>query len=230
MKLFQFGEQVTGYEIPVLNEREVRAAAGLFFVVMLIAIQRIIYTWDFQLLKYASLFFFFDFATRVLVNPRYAPSLVLGRWVVNNQTPEYVGAAQKKFAWIIGLALGAFMFVTLNVLNLHSPVTGIICMVCLLFLFFEAAFGICLGCKVYPWIYRKQARYCPGEVCARQDRQPIQKTTLGQWAALLLFVLLFVGALLPLKGNLAQSPTLIWGMERPPATGAPTATELPAPR
>jgi len=36
---------------------------------------------------------------------RFSPWLILGRLIVRNQTPEYVGAAQKKFAWIIGVEL-----------------------------------------------------------------------------------------------------------------------------
>jgi hypothetical protein len=31
-KVIKFGEDVEGYEIPVLNEREIRAAAGILFV------------------------------------------------------------------------------------------------------------------------------------------------------------------------------------------------------
>ena len=31
-KIIKFGEDVDGYNIPVLNEREVRAAAGLLFL------------------------------------------------------------------------------------------------------------------------------------------------------------------------------------------------------
>ena len=31
-KIIQFGETVEGYDIPVLNEREIRAAAGIFFL------------------------------------------------------------------------------------------------------------------------------------------------------------------------------------------------------
>lgn len=30
--VFQFGERVEGYTIPVLNEREIRAAAGMLFL------------------------------------------------------------------------------------------------------------------------------------------------------------------------------------------------------
>ncbi len=31
-KTFRFGQDVAGYNIPVLNEREIRAAAGLLFL------------------------------------------------------------------------------------------------------------------------------------------------------------------------------------------------------
>jgi hypothetical protein len=34
----QFGETVKGYKIPVLNEREIRASAGILFLFMFIAI------------------------------------------------------------------------------------------------------------------------------------------------------------------------------------------------
>jgi hypothetical protein len=30
--LFSFGEKVHGYDIPVFNEREIRAAAGILFL------------------------------------------------------------------------------------------------------------------------------------------------------------------------------------------------------
>ncbi len=39
-KLIQFGETVEGYTISVLNEREIRAAAGMLFMLMFISIQR----------------------------------------------------------------------------------------------------------------------------------------------------------------------------------------------
>lgn len=104
-RVFQFGERVEGYAIPVLNEREIRAGAGLLFLLMFIAILKVILTGDFVLLKYAATFFLADISVRVLVNPRFAPSLVLGRLIVRNQVPEYVGAPQKRFAWIIGCKL-----------------------------------------------------------------------------------------------------------------------------
>lgn len=187
-KVFKFGEDVEGYSIPVLNEREIRAAACILFLMMFIAINAAASRGDFLLLKYAVVIFLTDIAIRVFINPRFAPSLIIGRLIVRNQTPEYVGAQQKKFAWIIGVLLAGTMLVHLVILNLSGPVTGLICFICLIFLFFEAAFGICIGCKVYSLIYRKKAQHCPGEVCDVKSRQAVQKTSLVQLLIVLGFI------------------------------------------
>jgi len=191
-RIIKFGEKVEGYKIPVLNEREIRAAAGILFLMMFISIMNVIYTEDFTMLKYAVVIFLIDILIRVLVNPKFSPSLIIGRLMVRNQVPEYVGAQQKKFAWIIGIILALTMFILLVVMNTYSPITGLICFICLIFLFFESAFGICLGCKVYPWIYKEKAQYCPGEVCDVKSKHDIQKTS---WAQILI-VLGFIGIII----------------------------------
>lgn len=187
-KIFQFGENVEGYNIPVLNEREIRAGAGILFLLMFITIQIVVFNGNFTPLKYAIVIFLTDILIRVLINPRFAPSLIIGRLIVKNQTPEYVGAAQKKFAWIIGIVLGLIMLVLQVIVNAYSPITGLICFICLIFLFFEASFGICLGCLFYGWFYKDKAQYCPGEVCDIKDRQEIQKTSLTQLLIVIGFV------------------------------------------
>lgn len=187
-KVFKFGEDVEGYSIPVLNEREIRAAAGILFIMMFIAINAAASRGDFTLLKYAVVIFLTDILIRVFISPKFSPSLIIGRLIVRNQTPEYVGAQQKKFAWIIGVLLAGTMLVHLVILNLSGPITGLICFICLIFLFFESAFGICIGCKVYSLVYRKKAQHCPGEVCEVKDRQVIQKTSLVQLLIVLGFI------------------------------------------
>jgi hypothetical protein len=107
---------------------------------------------------------------------------------VSNQNPEYVGAQQKKFAWIIGVALSATMFILMVLVNSYGIISGIICLVCLLFLFFESAFGICLGCKFYSLFYRQKAQYCPGEVCEAKSKQPIQKISAVQGIIVIAFL------------------------------------------
>ncbi|MEP0861692.1 MAG: DUF4395 domain-containing protein [Ignavibacterium sp.] len=192
-RLLQFGEIVPGYNIRVLNEREIRAGAGLLFVLMFISILSAIMQGNFTLLKYSIMIFLADMMIRVLLSPRYSPVLILGRFIVRNQVPEYVGAVQKKFAWVIGISLGLTMFILINIMNTFSVITGLICLICLIFLFFESAFGICLGCKFYSWIYKEKAQYCPGEVCEIKDRQEIQKTSLPQWIVVITFVAYIVG-------------------------------------
>jgi len=182
----QFGEDVEGFNIRVLNEREVRASAGILFLLLFISLMFILFKGDFLLIKYSITLFLTDFIIRVFISPKYAPFLILARIIVKNQTPEYVGARQKKFAWIIGVALATLMFIHMVIVNAYSPITGITCLICLIFLFFESAFGICLGCKFYNLFYKEKAQYCPGEVCAVKDRQPIQKISIGQ-------VLIFAG-------------------------------------
>ena len=177
-----------GYSIKVLNEREIRAAAGILFLIMLIAILIVILKGDFLMLKYAITLFLTDILIRVFINPKYAPTLILGRLIVSNQVPEYVGARQKKFAWVIGVVLASTMFILQVVVNAYSPITGLICFICLIFLFFESAFGICLGCKFYPIFFKEKVQYCPGEVCDVNAKQDIQKTSKIQIFIVLAFI------------------------------------------
>jgi hypothetical protein len=187
-KIVKFGEDVAGYDIPVLNEREIRAAAGILFLCTYTSLMFILFDENFVPIKYVITLFLTDFLIRVFINPKYSPTLIMGRLIVRNQTPEYVGAAQKKFAWLIGVVLSATMFVFFNIVNAFSPITGIICLICLIFLFFESAFGICLGCKFYPLVYKDKVQYCPGEVCDISQRQAIQKTSKSQLLVLLAFI------------------------------------------
>jgi Domain of unknown function (DUF4395) len=187
-KLIQFGENVEGYNIRVLNEREIRASAGILFLATFIGLMFIMFKNNFLPIKYVITFFLADFIIRVFINPKFSPTLIIGRLIVRNQVPEYVGAQQKQFAWIIGVTLSAAMFIFMVVVNSYSPITGIICLICLVFLFFESAFGICLGCKFYSLFYKEKAQYCPGEVCDVKTKQDIQKTSGAQLLVVFTFV------------------------------------------
>ena len=189
-KAIQFGETVAGYDIPVLNEREIRASAGILFLATFLSLMFIMFKQNFLPIKYVITLFLIDFIIRVLINPKFSPTLIIGRLIVRNQVPEYVGAGQKKFAWIIGIMLSAIMFILMVVVNSYSPVSGIICLICLVFLFFESAFGICLGCKFYSIFYKAKTQYCPGEVCDAKAKQAIQKTSVVQRFIVVAFIAL----------------------------------------
>ena len=186
--MIKFGENVEGYSIPVLNEREIRASAGILLLLISISIMRVAFKGDFLMLKYFVVIFISDFIIRVFVNPKFSPTLIIGRLIVSNQAPEYVGAAQKRFAWIVGLSLSTIIFCLLIVINAHSFITGSACIICLIFLFCESAFGICWGCLFYRWFYKEKAQYCPGEICDATKRKELQKISHGQILFLLGFI------------------------------------------
>ncbi len=213
-KIVQFGEHVEGFEIPVLNEREIRAAAGILFLATFLSLMFIVFKGNFVPIKYVITFFLTDFLIRVFINPRFSPTLILGRLIVRNQTPEYVGAPQKKFAWIIGVVLAAIMFVFFIIVNAFSVITGIICLICLIFLFFESAFGICLGCKFYSLFFKDKVQYCPGEVCDLKNKQEIQKTSGSQLVVLLAFIAFAILTVLTTNDKFSEKPYDLFGINK----------------
>jgi hypothetical protein len=209
--IIKFGEDVEGYDIPVLNEREIRAAAGILFLATFLSLMFIVFKGNFIPIKYIITFFLTDFLIRVFINPKFSPTLIMARLIVGNQTPEYVGAAQKKFAWIIGVVLSATMFVFFIFVNAYSAITGIICLVCLIFLFFESAFGICLGCMFYPLFFKKKVQYCPGEICVVKQKHNIQKTSLSQFLILFAFMGFIILCVFLLNERFSEKPYDLFG-------------------
>ena len=194
VSFLQFGEDHPDYSVRVLNEREARGAAGIMLLFAMIAFMTAWFKGDFTPTKLTIVAFFIDFFIRVLINPRFSPTLIMARWMVNNQTAEYVGAPQKRFAWSIGLVLATFMIFLVVINDVRGPINMITCLVCLILLFFESAFGICVGCKMYNLFNKEKAQLCPGNVCEIKDRESIQIVTLAQaliamgYVALLLFL------------------------------------------
>jgi len=190
-EFFQYGEKVNGYEIRVLNEREARAAAGILFVGAFIGLTNGVMLGTAIFSEFFVTFFAIDFTIRV-IQPRYAPSLLLGRFFVRNQKPEYVGATQKRFAWMLGIILAYPMFYYLVIDFQPNPIKVLVCLICMALLFLESAFGVCLGCKIFEWINRKNPKYCPGGVCEMQIKEPIQKFNPAQAIILSITVALMV--------------------------------------
>jgi len=183
-----FGEEVEGYDIAVLNEREARAGAGILLLPAMFSFLNAYLSHSFYFTKLFVTLFMIDFMIRIFINPKYAPSLILGRIFVQNQEPEYVGAKQKKFAWSIGLVLSIVMFFIIVVFEIMTPIKIVICLLCIALLFSETAFGICLGCIVYHKTQAYKPQYCPGNVCEVRAKQPIQKISTLQYTVLAIFI------------------------------------------
>jgi hypothetical protein len=186
-KIFQFGEDIDGYPIKVLNERAVRAAAGILLVGAMASFANAMLLGNFQPTRFFVMIFLMDMGIRVFINPLYAPSMIVGGWVVRYQTPDWVGAPQKRFAWAIGLILGLVMFWTMGINQVIGPINMVVCGSCLTLMFCESAFGICLGCKVYNLFNKEKAQLCPGGVCENPAAPP-RRLGLAKMAMLVAFV------------------------------------------
>jgi hypothetical protein len=198
-KVLEFGEKVDEYDVRVLNEREIRAGAGILFLFAMISFLNSWLIGDFSVTRIFVTIFLFDFFIRVFINPKYAPSLILGRFAVRNQQVEYVGASQKRFAWGVGFGLALLMFYLIVIQNVIGPLNLLVCLVCLGLLFFESAFGVCLACGVYNLFHAERAKLCPGNNCELEQRVTIQKVSLVQLIVVVLFMgLLFVVSNTPL--------------------------------
>lgn len=184
--LFEFGETVEGYPVKVVNERTVRAAAGLLFFPAVVSFMNAMLLGNFQPTRLFVILFLIDMALRML-NPRWAPSMIVGGWIVRNQAPEWVGAPQKRFAWGLGLLLGLAMAYLMVFNRYMGPLNMLICGSCLTLMFFETAFGICLGCKLYNLFNKEQAQLCPGGVCEVPSEKRGWGLPLPQAAVMLAF-------------------------------------------
>lgn len=187
--LFQFGERLDGYSVPVLNERAVRAAAGILFFFAMLTFMNAMLLGNFQPTRVFVVAFLIDFTLRIFVNPQYSPSLILGQWMVRHQEPEYVGAPQKRFAWAIGFSLALLMLYLMVIKGVIGPVNMLVCGTCLLLLFFESSFGICIGCKLYDLLSKNKVELCPGNVCSYSPA-PGAGGTWRQGLVLIVFLLI----------------------------------------
>lgn len=172
-----YGMVVEGMQVPVVNEREVRAAAGFLLFISMLSFAHAAYTMDFTPMRIVIVAFTLDFAIRVFGNPSYAPSMILGRWATRNQEPEYTGAAQKRIAWAIGLGIAVTMLITSVGLHIQGPISALGCLLCTLLLFSESALGICWGCVIYQRFKPDALQLCPGGSCSIHKPAAIQQIT-----------------------------------------------------
>lgn len=174
-----YGETVVGYDQGMVNDREVRAAAGIMFLLGILIIFVGIGFNHVTAARVYILFVWFDLTVRI-ITPKYSAFMLLGRLFVRNQRPQYVGAIQKRFSWI----LGWFIFLPmLNWFVFHWDITFykvMLCVLCLGLIFFESAFAICFGCMLYSLFTKKKAQNCSGDACVIKAKEPIQTFNTAQ--------------------------------------------------
>lgn len=161
----EFGERVEGIDIPVVNERAVRASAGILFLLGFSAVTYAFFTGDFQPVRGFAVLFLIDMGIRIGFNHRFAPTYALGSLIVRRQRPEWVGAAQKRLAWSLGFGMAFVACLGMGFLGLQNEYMLLFCSFCLSLMFLETAFGICVGCELYRVFAQDKPQLCPGDVC-----------------------------------------------------------------
>lgn len=157
----------------VVNERSIRATAGIMFVIGLSTFFLVRLLHSYTPIFIVVPLFWTDFFLKVFFGPKWSIFGFFGRLLVKNQKPEWVGAIQKRFAWSIGLAMASAMVVVSIGMGIRGWLPLAICMTCLAFMWLESAAGICVGCNIYKWLLNKQLipepavrPVCPGGVCS----------------------------------------------------------------
>ena len=139
---------------PAVNEREVRAAAGITMVIGAVAFSYAYFAKEYVPLQVAASLFFVEFLLRVTIGLRHSPIGLLARAMTAGQPPEWVSAKPKRFAWSLGLLMaGAMTVITNSGIRGYLPRT--ICLICLTLMWMESALGLCLGCRIYGVLLRR---------------------------------------------------------------------------
>ena len=156
---------------PVVNERAVRATAGIIMVLGLAALALAFFNQNFWPIRILTVVVAADFALRQLTGlTPLSPFGILGTLLVMNQRPEWVGTTQKRFAWALGFMMAAYLAVLSN-LGIHGlPVLGVgLALMSLLWL--ESVVGLCVGCRIYGLLIKmnlahpEDAPACAGGIC-----------------------------------------------------------------
>jgi hypothetical protein len=152
MSIISFGEFSNEHGYKVLDERAMRGSAGIMLLLAIIASINGFIIKDYIVIPFITGFLVLNFLIGLLINPKYSPTVLLARLFVIRQNVLPIGAIQKKFAWSLGLVLSTAIFVLSLFLQSNEAYFGSVCLLCLtciLFLYLETAFGICVGCQIY---------------------------------------------------------------------------------
>lgn len=188
---FSCGETIPNLKIngrpapyPVMNERAVRATAGLMLIATAVAFSQAFFQGNFLPLKIITPILFIDFSLRVMTGlTPFSPFGLMGTFLVRNQKPEWAGATQKRFAWSIGIGVALLMTFITN-MNITGALPLTFCVICMSLMWLETALGVCVGCQIYQWLARRRiletTEYppaCAGGVC---DQTAVPDTTLNK--------------------------------------------------
>jgi hypothetical protein len=155
----------------LVNENEVRAAAGLTMVIGAVAFSYAYFSKQYVPLQAAASLFLIDFVMRVTVGLRFSPVGVVARALTARRPPDWVSARPKRFAWSLGMMMALAMTVITNV-GIRGLLPRTICLICLTLMWMESALGVCVGCKLHGLLSRRGWTTPGFELCNDGTCQP----------------------------------------------------------
>jgi hypothetical protein len=161
---------------PVLNERDARAAAGIMLLIGAVAFVYAFLLRSYTMIDVVVVLFALEFALRI-ISSDIAPIYALAKLTVRGMRPEWTGAAQKRFAWTLGLMMALTVTVLIHGFGARGLGNAILCGTCLVLMWLETSLGLCVGCKLYYGLMKlglvKQPDVmpaCPGGACPMPKR------------------------------------------------------------
>jgi hypothetical protein len=171
---FVVGERLSGPTVgdrdlhaAVVDENQVRAAAGVPLVAGAIAFSYAYFDKQYVLLQIVSTVFFVEFLLRTTVGIRFSPVGVIEGAMTRRTPPQWVSAKPKLFAWRLGLALALAMTIITNS-GIRGTLPRTICVICMTLMWMEASLGLCLGCEIHALLVRRgwTTKDAEFEICA----------------------------------------------------------------
>jgi hypothetical protein len=206
----------------VVNENEVRAAAGVTMVIGAVAFAYAYFAKQYVPLQVAASVFLAEFLTRVTAGLRSSPIGLVARALTLGRPPEWVSAKPKRFAWTLGLGMAFAMTVITNS-GIRGALARTMCLICLTLMWVESALGVCLGCRIYGLLLRRgwiradpDVEVCSDGTCTRSPAPTENIATRSSSAFGVVSVALAVGALLAVVSSAAAAaPRRIGPRARP---------------
>ncbi|MEX0782388.1 MAG: DUF4395 domain-containing protein [Dehalococcoidia bacterium] len=157
---------------PVVNERAVRSTAGIVMLLAAIAIAFAYFDDNYTPVRVIAVLVAADYAVRQIAGlTPLSPIGSVGNFLVSNQTPEWVGGTQKRFAWALAFAMALYIAILTNV-GVEGPAVTVVGVMLIGLLWLESVVGFCVGCFIYSRLIKAglvnppDAPACGGNVCA----------------------------------------------------------------
>jgi hypothetical protein len=149
----------------MVDENEVRIAAGLTLVVGAIAFCYAFFDRNYLPLQVVTVFFALEFAARVTLGLRFSPVGQAARLLTFGREPDLVSFGPKRFAWTLGLVMSVSMAIITNS-GIRGYLPRTVCLICLALMWLESACGMCLGCQIHRLLVKRGWATSDGHVCA----------------------------------------------------------------